>query len=78
MLTQGQTQGQRWLLGCWFWLLAVQRSLQGRSAAEPCGMTVADGCWLLAVGAEAEPERLPQVQHPFLQHTREKGVSALC
>ena len=36
--------------GCWFWavgfgLLAVQRSLQGRSAAEPCGITVAVGCW---------------------------------
>ena len=71
------TQGQRWLLGlavgCWLF-----RRLCRAKRSGACGITVADGCWLLAVGAEAEPERLPQVQHPFLQHTREKGLSALC
>ena len=71
------TQGQRWLLGlavgCWLF-----RRLCRAKRSGACGITVADGCWLLAVGAEAEPERLTQGQPPFFNSTRKKEVLTRC
>ena len=41
-------------------------------------MTVAEGCWVSAVGAEAEAERLTQGQPPFFNSTRKKEVLTRC